>query len=174
MTNKINQETGQNIEEQKIQIDYRRIDIELQRLNIEERKIANEEYRSQLDRSKIINDVNIKGMEAVVRFAEITLRSLLILNGGAALGFITFATAKMKDGRFDGAGSIVLTFGFGAALAVLCAGMSYLAQLFFSEPVDKDAHRWIGRLFRYIAIGSAVVSWVLFIVGVWLIYDKTN
>lgn len=107
-----------------------------------------------------------ESFEATMRFAELAVRSLLILNGGAALGLLTFASNQSKNGGapIDYADAI-LFFGVGAALSVLSAGLSYLAQCYFT----RENGNWqtkAGHVLRGVAIVAWLVSIALFIFGV--------
>lgn len=157
-----------NLDAFKADTERMRAKIEEQRLEVEKQRLTNEHYRLSLDRGKIELDARSKTFDAIIRFADITLRSLLILNGGAALGFITFSAGKTVPSAYtaDGMGSILWTFGIGAALAVLTAGLSYLNQVIYAEVDTQQAKKW-GDRFRYLTIIVAISSWVSFIYGAW-------
>jgi hypothetical protein len=108
--------------------------------------------------------------EAQIRFADITVRSLLILNGGAALALFTMAGNADKLGikeKFPDLSYMALCFGMGAALGVLTAGLAYLTQLMFVELTPEErAARW-GTWFRVLAVLCAILSWSAFVYGLW-------
>jgi hypothetical protein len=98
-----------------------------------------------------------ESFEATMRFAELAVRSLLILNGGAALGLLTFASNQNKNGSAPiNYTDAVWLFGIGAALAVLTAGLAYLAQYFFTHENDD----WKKKTANTLQIG-AVVAWLV-------------
>lgn len=106
---------------------------------------------------------------ATIRFAEISVQSLLVLTGGAALGVLTFASSHAKNG--DDAilayANAVWWFGWAGALAVLVAGLSYLAQWSFTRHfawVDWRGH--LGNAFQLLAISAWLLSMVFFLFGV--------
>lgn len=107
-----------------------------------------------------------ESFEATMRFAELAVRSLLILNGGAALGLLTFASNHTKNGGtpIDYADAVCY-FGVGAALSVLTAGMSYLAQYYFTHE-NEDWQLTLASCLRWGAIGAWLVSIILFLCGV--------
>lgn len=101
-----------------------------------------------------------------MRFAELAVRSLLILNGGAALGLLTFASNQTKNGGSSiNYADAVCLFGVGAALSVMTAGLSYLAQYYFTHE-DDDWQTWVARILRWGAIVVWLTSIALFVFGV--------
>jgi hypothetical protein len=133
------------------------------------RRIAELSYQTQVDMAKLSHS-------STIRFAEITVQSLLILNGGAAVAMSALLGASFKDGKigipFDQVSNSILALGLGAVFAVLVPGLAYLAQSCYSEqiqlPVEKqqDSHfRFGGNMFRVLAVGAAVMSMLFFVIG---------
>lgn len=137
---------------------------------IEQYRLAVESYKLELDRYKAENDASKPAVEGIFKFAELTLRSLLILNGGSALGLLTFAASSFKNGGSTSLqlGPPLLCFGAGAALSVCTAGISYLAQVAFVEFADKDGRSQVGRWLRRLAILTATASLAAFAGGMLL------
>ncbi len=107
-----------------------------------------------------------ESFEATMRFAELAVRSLLILNGGAALGLLTFASNQTKNGATAiNYAEAVCFFGLGAALSVVTAGVSYLAQYYFTHE-DNDWQTKAANSLRWIAIITWVVSIAVFVCGI--------
>lgn len=101
-----------------------------------------------------------------MRFAELAVRSLLILNGGAALGLLTFASNQTKNGGSSiNYADAVCLLGVGAALSVMTAGLSYLAQYYFTHE-DDDWQTWVACILRWGAIVVWLTSIALFVFGV--------
>jgi hypothetical protein len=107
-----------------------------------------------------------ESFEATMRFAELAVRSLLILNGGAALGLLTFASNQSKNGAppINYADAVWL-FGIGAALSVLTAGFAYVAQYFFTHESD-DWKEKVAIGFQLAAVAAWLFSMALFVCGV--------
>jgi hypothetical protein len=72
--------------------DVARLQIEAYRAEIERAKTDLLRYSATLERHR-------PGFEAVIRFADITIRSLLLLNGGSALALLSFAGAAASHGE---------------------------------------------------------------------------
>jgi hypothetical protein len=89
--------------------------------------------------TSMLSEALITSHASTIKFAELAIKSLLILNGGAAIAVLSFAGAQLKSGSLaiEAYSSGMQTFGFGAGLAVLTAGTSYLAQHFFSHMWDR-------------------------------------
>lgn len=116
-------------------------------------------------RSGVLAATRGKMFDATIRFAEITIRSLLLLNGGAAVALLAFAgNAKqsgLPDEQLSAYASAVQMFGWGALLSVGVAALAYLAQLFFTEMSARKPHP-AGIVLRCAAIFMAFVSLGLF------------
>lgn len=123
--------------------------------------------------------------EAAVALGTSTLRSLLILNGGAAVAMLGFlAGASGSDNAFSidliQALFMLQLFGCGAALAAVGTGFSYLTtlmqagttqyQAFGYEPPNANREQrmrvW-GERFRGAAIVAAILSLGFFLFSVW-------
>lgn len=106
---------------------------------------------------------------AAVQFAVEGVRSLILINGGAAAGLATFATAK--PGTPLDLHKIVFAmeyFAFGALLATLTFGLSYIAQIYAYELDISPNHpkAWIFNLWRAGAVVCSIVSSGLFVLGI--------
>lgn len=132
------------VEDQKVSVDMRRADIEARRLAYEPKRVSS---------------------ESTIKFADLTVRSLLLLNGGAALAVLTFAanSAKGSSGAVVSAQDLapsILLFGSGAATSVATAAASYVAQLSYTQDYKK-----VGNTFQVLAVIGGVASLVLFVAG---------
>lgn len=156
----------------------------------------NSGYRLQLDRyladleakkyvqqhSFFYHGRNVELLKASFEFAYIAIKSLLLLNGAAAISTLTFI------GNADHAGSLdkqlflpLILFGIGALTGAFSAGMAYLAQLLFFHVADAHtlhaleqgdppgrkgkAMRIGAEVFRALGIASAFAGYSLFIAG---------
>ena len=106
-----------------------------------------------------------------MRFAELSVRSLLVLNGGAALALIAFA-ANAATRADDATGFLaayvdaIWAFGLGACLAVLVAGLAYLSQTLMVEAEHGKIWNKIGHGLRIVAVVIWLASLTLFVVGI--------
>ena len=126
---------------------------------------------------------------AAVELAGMTLKALLLLNGGAAVAMLGFVASLASNllGEQVSLFRVVLSlqyFSLGAAAAVFASGLSYL--VLYLQAAEAEAHDrvmtapFVQRSKRSIALGrwatflliSAIVvsglSLVLFLRGVWL------
>jgi hypothetical protein len=72
---------------------------------------------------------------STIQFAIEAIRALLVVNGGAVVAILTFAGNARTGGAvidFPLLLSSLRLFGVGLALAVLCAGLAYVAQALFT------------------------------------------
>ena len=122
-----------------------------------------ERARLELDRARPVYDAGI-------RFAEMTVRSLLILNGGAALALFTIAGNADKIGvkpQIAELSWMAVCFAAGAALAVSTAFLSYVAQTVYVEVQPHERATRIGNRVRKGVVVFGLLSMTAFIVGVW-------
>jgi hypothetical protein len=107
------------------------------------------------------------------RFADLTVRSLLILNGGAALALLTFATGKSGAGDVSGAlATAVALFGTGAWLSVATVALAYFAQRAFVEIEPEEARLRRGKRYSRCAIAAGLASLFVFGVGMYAASTK--
>lgn len=124
------------------------------------------EWLHQLDQS-------LRMFGAAIDFAVLAIRSLIIVNGGAIIGILTFAgnlwgrSSPAAKATAEAIAPAMLWFVVGLSAALLCAGLSYIAQTLFVELSKEAGDKW-GSIVRYIAIGAAVVSLGAFICASYL------
>jgi hypothetical protein len=137
-------------------LDERRLKIETERLHIERYRVYElEQYRAKQDARRPALDLQAK-------LAEATVRTLVLLNGGAAVALLAFGreTATLKA-----VAPSLLWFAVGAALGAATAGVGYLAQTLMLEAPASNA----GPVLRGVAVLAAVLSGCAFLVGVWAV-----
>jgi hypothetical protein len=114
-------------------------------------------------------------VRAVIEFSSMTIRSLILVNGGAAIGILTFlGNLWNKDAPIAKASAIAIGPGLagfivGLSCALLTSGFAYLTQVAFSElsrEGNNPARKWGNRL-RVVAIIMALCSLVSFLLGAW-------
>lgn len=159
-----------NAEDEKIAIERFRAETDRQRAATDQQRLALESERVNFDRYRGTHEVNRPYAEAVMRFADLTVRSLLLLNGGAALAVLTFATNANKSmllgSRIEDLASLVWLFALGAGLSVATSAASYLAQVLFTE-LDAPHDYRLGNVFRGIAVAFGFAAMVCFFLGMW-------
>jgi hypothetical protein len=107
-------------------------------------------------------------IKAVVDSGQSTIKTLLVLNGGAAISFLTFLGQAFKDesipSQLVGPFGLALRFFMaGAFLAATCAGSTYLSNLVQSLGWARS-----GRVFLCIAILVGFISLISFATGGWI------
>ena len=121
-----------------------------------------------MDRWKAETDARKPLIEAGARYAELAIRSLLIVSGGAALALIGFAGSALKDNTtlvgMRELASSVRYFSLAAAGSVAVAGLSYLSQAIMLDAAEPWNAR-IGGIVRLLAILMFVASLACFLVG---------
>ena len=136
-------------------------ELERARLALDQERIKLDHYRVEMERYR-------PGFEATIRFADIAIRSLLILNGGAALALLTFAGNAASRGQQISFEWSLLAFGIGAAFSVATAGFSYLSQSLYTEGEAGTPYARLGLSMRLVAFAIGFVAWLLFLVGIGL------
>ncbi len=152
------------VEKDRAETDRQRMRIDDARLQLEQQRFELERYRAKLANLELQRPL----LEGVMRFADLTVRSLLILNGGAAIGLLTFVT---NNGRHDLA-SLVFWFGLGAWLGVATAAASYLAQVLILEPKSEKVKLWGGQGMRGVAIILGFAALIVFGCGMYQVSQK--
>lgn len=130
-----------------------------------------------IERQKIVAEAGANLLNAAITFAGASIKSLLLLNGGAAVAMLAFIGSAAKN--IPAAASAIslafplYCFGLGAASAVLVAMGAYLSQIaFYGHYVEPGKWQYIaGQIFRALAVGTAVFSISAFIKGLYAAYS---
>lgn len=130
-------------------------------------RLYTDRYNAITERHKTAVDSWKSGFDAVISFAELAIKSLLLLCGGAAVALLSFAGSRGATSQvsLDAYADAVLLFGGAAAGAVATAGLSYLAQ----SCLNAREQGWepAGEKLRVTAVVAWVASLVAFGYGSW-------
>jgi hypothetical protein len=147
-------------------IDPLALSSELDRI-ISETDSSNEHlWRKYHSRFELWRETRLELTRAVISFGQVAIRSLVLINGGAAIAVLTFIGnfTQNQNSLMNELSYSLLSFCFGAAAAALVAGFAYVTQ-FLYDGFSKKASR-IGTAFHILAVFFAIASFTLFIVGV--------
>jgi len=111
---------------------------------------------------------NSRMFEAITNYANLALKGVVLVNGGAAIAILVFL-GNIWGPDIDGARGVaealkpsLIAFVVGIIGGVSAAGLSYIAQSLFLE-VEK--HPWLGQIFRALAAISVAVGLASFTFG---------
>jgi hypothetical protein len=131
--------------------------------------------------------------QATIESANLALRTLIVINGGAAIAVLAFLGAIASKDKIDFAkvGDVANTlrcFAIGVALALVGMALAYLTNYFtvatehvrqktYAHPflVDGPSSKRMKRLtitFHILAFSAALVSLSLFLIGMFAASDK--
>jgi len=114
---------------------------------------------------------SIESMNAAIQFATLTIRSLIIVNGGAVVVLMALLGSLWNaDGEKAAMLAKALVYPFTYFVIGLCAGLitgalAYLAQILFTELEEAITRGKWGGLSRILAIITGVASIVFFSLG---------
>ncbi len=128
------------------------------------------EHTSNMEEWRFELEWGLRSSGWAVGFAKLAIQGLLTISGGAVIALSAFLGNIWSGGCHVGDAMFFLYFIWAAALAVICAGLSYLAQLCFTEIGTKK--RYIGFCFQVPAIIAGVIGIVLFVMGGYSAYDN--
>jgi uncharacterized membrane protein YidH (DUF202 family) len=98
------------------------------------------------------------------KYAIEGMKSLLLLNGGAAIALLTFIgnhpVVTKKSMMTDAVGNSLLSFGVGTVSAAMVFILAYLTQLHYGNG-STAAPRW-----HYLTYGLVIVAVVAFVGGI--------
>lgn len=138
----------------------------------------NEHERNLLEQDRIKNDSNRMMFESVMGFSHLAIRSLLLLNGGAAIALLAF-TGHLASNEAAGPKVIealsgaILLFGSGAGCGTAVALLAYISQsLFHSASLSNGGRveKW-AIFFRLTCVVVALVGMSIFVVGLVMTTD---
>ena len=134
---------------------------------LEERKI---QAATELEDRKGQIAIRQAMLVAASTYANGAMRGLLVINGGAIIGLLTFVGNIRKTASPTDAGAatsligVVDGFAGGLACSLLALGLSYLAQIIIMEAKPRVSF-WFGGFLRIAAILSAVASLLAFVIS---------
>ena len=146
----------------------------------QERITRDHEYKVSMtkwiEEVKHINASNLEGIKfhqagqlevfkGAIRFAEIALKSAILINGGAAVAFLAFigtlwtGSNENPESLLKLAGPLML-FVWGVFLGAISSGLAYLTQICYAEGGQK-----LGNILRVFAVLSVFGTYVCFYMG---------
>ena len=128
-----------------------------------------ERWKADLERWKAIAEGRRPMFEAAMRYAELAIRSLLLVSGGAAIALAGFAghslgSANPNPAILQALGSSVMWFAYSAAGAVGVAGLAYVSQILYGEVPEPWDDR-LGGFVRILAVALFLASLLCFVWG---------
>lgn len=127
----------------------------------------------EVEQAKAWHAHRLESSKAVIQFALVAIRSLILVNGAAVVAVLTFlgnlwtkdsATARAAA---QGIGTAITSFVVGVGLGVFTAMLAYISQAAISElaQTKPGTDPYIGTGFRMAAIVTALGSLVAFAWG---------
>jgi hypothetical protein len=131
----------------------------------------------------------------VVKDAQVTIQSVILMNGGAAVSVLAFVGALAGKGeahmeRFQGVFDSLALFAAGVATGVICASLSYLTNYCVAMSAARQEKIWEfpwsrqtaasrnwaagATTFRSLAFIVWFGAWAAFVGGVWSIYSSIS
>lgn len=108
---------------------------------------------------------------AIIDYSLVTIRSLILINGAAVIGILTFTgnlwVKEASAGRdmATAIGPAMEAFVYGLGFAVLTAALSYVSQVLIAELPTRKLSFWIGGCVRIVACVLAILSFCKFVEG---------
>jgi len=156
-------------------------------LQIEEGKWLHNLKREDANRAHDTNrDFHTYVNKSSVETANLTLRTLVVINGGAAIAVLTFLGGVAAKEKIDFAqvglvAGTIKWFAVGVALAVFGIALAYLTNYALTEIASSQINNWdhpyitdgpntkrwrrINRVLHIFAITVAIGSLLLFLIG---------
>lgn len=122
------------------------------------------ENHFKLEQWKHECQLGIESLNWTIGFANITIKALLLANGGALITLLAFiGNAKDKEALLKTLMPSIQLFLLGTFVSILVSGMAYSAQYSFTHKHNKT-----GIFFQIISIAAALGSWLCFGLGAYL------
>jgi hypothetical protein len=126
------------------------------------------QFHAELARYRAAAEVDRPLLEGALRYAELAIKHLFLLTGGAAIALLAFtgnALNGSRSMRLEAVADAVWWCGYAAAVAVLVSGFSYLAQI-SSRELTGRLGEWTFQVLRIVAIALWFASLGMFLHGV--------
>lgn len=146
-------------------VDPLRLSAELDRILSQSDWFRDHLFRKYDRRMELWKEARLEMTRAVISFGQGAIRSLILINGGAAVAIMTFL------GNFGGESNqsadlfakSLLLFALGVAAAALVGGFAYVTQFLYESSSGRLSKVGIG--FHWAAVLLAILSITLFVVG---------
>ncbi|WP_299044179.1 hypothetical protein [uncultured Tateyamaria sp.] len=152
-------------------IDPLRLSAELDRIVSNSDASKEHVWRKYNRRMELWKEARLEMMRAVITFGQGAIRTLVLVNGAAAIAVLTFLGSYTEQGDelFRLLTKALLLFAFGVVAASLVAGFAYLAQLLY----DSNSKRLekVGFAFHVLSVLIAATGLALFVAGLLSAYQ---
>lgn len=121
-------------------------------------------------RFELWKEIKLELTKAAITFGQGAIRSLILVNGAAAIAVMTFiGNFKAEKEEISSAlPNALLSFALGVALAALLAGFAYIVQYLYVNSRGRTS-KWAVFL-HLVSLGFAAGSLGLFVCGLFLAY----
>jgi len=133
-----------------------------------------EKYRAQLavwvEQYKAQANIEAEGFKSIILAGQTSLRSAMLINGGAAVAVLAYIGRLTGDavGNVAQFALPLFLFVLGALVVAVGAGVTYLSQWFYFGGGGWKSK--VGFGLNILAMLLGVGSWALFAAGAWLAY----
>lgn len=128
-------------------------------------KLMEFEHEINISNYKSRVNIAIKMLDMVANFAQMAIKSALIINGGAAIAILAFLGNVWKNNMdVSSVDSFIMAleyFSWGVLAGAICAGLSYIVQYLYTNEYNK-----FGIGIHVAAIFSICVAYVFFLLGI--------
>lgn len=122
-------------------------------------------WRKYNRRMELWKEARVEMMRAVISFGQGAIRSLVLVNGGAAIAVMTFLGNFSDRNEVDTEflAHSLLMFSLGVVAASIVAGFAYVTQYLYDNSAGRLSRVGVG--FHIAAVAFAVLSLALFVSG---------
>ncbi|MEO1501935.1 MAG: hypothetical protein AAFS08_15315, partial [Pseudomonadota bacterium] len=151
------------VDKEGTQIDPLRLGAELDRTLAQSDAETEHRLRKYNWRFELWKETKLELTKAVITFAQGVIRTLVLINGAAAIAIMTLIGGANEGlaAKADKMSEALLLFALGVASAALVGGLSYCTQFLYESSVGKISK--LGVFLHIIAVVGAVVSLAFFV-----------
>ncbi|HRI81704.1 MAG TPA: hypothetical protein PLF88_04650 [Opitutaceae bacterium] len=132
-------------------------------------KVTELKHQSKLAEYGATQEMSRRLLDAAISFAAATLKSALLINGGAAVAILAYLGNRHTEESGIFPASLAFFTG-GVLFAAIAAGFSYITQICYAE---AGFSKW-GNRFRLVAGGFIVAAYCAFALGSYTAYVGFN
>lgn len=158
------------VDKEGTQVDPLRLGAELDRILAQSDAETEYRVRKYNWRFELWKETKLELTKAVIIFAQGVIRTLVLINGAAAIAIMTLIGGANPGlvVKADKMSEALFVFALGVASAALVGGLSYCTQFLYESTAGKMSK--LGTFLHIIAVISAVVSLALFVWGLLIAY----
>lgn len=135
------------------------------------------QHESNLEHYKAQQQVNLATYTAINDYAQIALKTVILINGGASISLLAFIgniwTKGINKSAVESLTNSIAFFAFGVLIAAVATAFGYFTQFCYSTSQYSKNKKWqiAGYVIHILALVLVIGAYCFFALGIYYAYD---